>query len=462
MYYLLLSACVLSRLIFTIYYIEDIDSLRFAYSIIDEFNISKLQPHFPGYALFCFVGNILYDLIGNMAMTFSLIGGLSIFFIIYFTLQLLDFKLDSKEGIFTTLFIFFNPMFWLMSNRYMPDLMGLSILIAAFYFLNKKDYGFIGAFFCGLILGVRLSYFPFLLFPIIFVFIKHKNKLLFLTMATMGFIVWAVPMIYIEGFNNLFNAAIKHTAGHFTEYGGSIITESNWNTRFFYLINTIWADGLGGYWKGRTWITIILSLLILPLILLSIINYNEILKSNKMIYYLILACFLYLLWIFFFQNIIHKSRHVMPIVLTLIIVFSKIMKKYIFNRGFWGHIYIVGLILLTGYMTINLALQHKNPTAISQIGKFLYSKNQPMVIISPPLINYYLKSQNLNAEYIDIDINSNSFDASIFEDNKQIIVIGNITTKINNLNITSDTLFYHNPYVNKMWSTIPIYSNTKI
>ena len=43
---LLLFLCILSRLITSIFYIEDIDSLRFALAIQD-YSIINLQPHFP-------------------------------------------------------------------------------------------------------------------------------------------------------------------------------------------------------------------------------------------------------------------------------------------------------------------------------------------------------------------------------------------------------------------------------
>tara|TARA_Y100001970_G_C14129561_1_gene800891 strand:+ start:210 stop:566 length:357 start_codon:yes stop_codon:yes gene_type:complete len=118
------------------------------------------------------------------------------------------------------------------------------------------------------------------------------------------------------------------------------------------------------------------------------------------------------------------------------------------------------MILLTSYITINLAIQHKEPTAISQIGQYLNKKNEPLIIISLPLINYYLKSQNLMAEYIDVE-NNTTINLSM-NDNRPIFIIGNITNAIKNLDIVSDTLFYHNPYVNRMWSQIYLSSNKEL
>ena len=57
-YLLLLLVCIISRLATSIYYIEDIDSLRFALSL-DDYSITKLQPHFPGYPVFCYIAKLL-------------------------------------------------------------------------------------------------------------------------------------------------------------------------------------------------------------------------------------------------------------------------------------------------------------------------------------------------------------------------------------------------------------------
>ena len=85
-YTLLFFACIFSRLATSIYYIEDIDSLRFALSI-DEYNLLKLQPHFPGYPVYCFIAKILFFFTNSLGITFSIVGGVSLFVIIYFTLK---------------------------------------------------------------------------------------------------------------------------------------------------------------------------------------------------------------------------------------------------------------------------------------------------------------------------------------------------------------------------------------
>ena len=84
MYYTLFFICIITRIITSIYYIEDIDSLRFAYSIINAYSIKNLQPHFPGYPVFSFVGIVLYLITNSLGISFSIIGGTSTFIIIIY------------------------------------------------------------------------------------------------------------------------------------------------------------------------------------------------------------------------------------------------------------------------------------------------------------------------------------------------------------------------------------------
>ena len=96
----LLLSTIIIKSISSIFYIEDIDSLRFALSVYDKFDLSILQPHFPGYPVFCFFAKTIYSIVNNLGITFSFIGAISTFIIIYFSLLITNFNINSKEGLF--------------------------------------------------------------------------------------------------------------------------------------------------------------------------------------------------------------------------------------------------------------------------------------------------------------------------------------------------------------------------
>tara|TARA_B100000686_G_scaffold258158_1_gene270373 strand:- start:393 stop:1814 length:1422 start_codon:yes stop_codon:yes gene_type:complete len=458
---ILFLICVFSRLLTSIYYIEDIDSLRFALSV-HEFNLVKLQPHFPGYPIFSFVAKLLYFCTGNMGISFSIIGSVSLFIIIFYSIKICKIEPISYPGIFLILLLFFNPLIWLMSNRYMPDLMGLSISVMTLYYLifdaERNKYLNYGYFLTGILFGTRLSYIPVLIIPIIYNIITKPNKIKLMYSIFIGMCIWFIPLLYITGFENLLFLASKQTVGHFTDFGGTIFTELNWYKRITIFIQSLWADGLGGYWNDRAWITIVTSLCML-LFLYQFRYIGNWSWLNKYQYNIIaLSIITYIIWILLFQNIIYKSRHILP-VLLFVIIFIVIAYKY--SRRYKPILYdsIATVLLLSLFVvTSTLNSQHKRPTAVSQLYAYVEDLDDSLDIISIPLINYYLKSHGLKKNFFDIDPQNHQGFNQTTNIKKKNIVIGDFRKLFQeHYIIISDTVFYHNPYMNRMWSKIDTY-----
>ena len=453
---------ILTRLVSSIFYIEDIDSLRFGLSLY-EYNITKLQPHFPGYPVFSFLAKCIYSFIDSMGLTFSLIGGFSIFSIIFFSLKITQIKLNSYLGLFIGFLILFNPLMWLMSNRYMPDLMGLAIMIGSFYYLqhNKKNNFSIplGFFLFGVLAGVRLSYIPFLFIPIMSCLIYRREKSLLAFSLLFGFLIWLIPLIFFTGFNELWLTALEHTKGHFNDYGGTVYTENNWWVRFVSFFRSIWADGFGGYWIGRSWITGVISLYLIYYFLEIIKNFKKILENNSSIKIMIYSIIIYSIWVLLFQNVIYKSRHIMPVILILIILLS-LGQKYINSDWVKYQKYIyLSCISFLFMVSLVLVLQHKKPTAIAQMKNYLINKEQPITIVTIPLINYYLNSGGIKTKFINIENKKALSEYSRSSIDKNHFMIGDFKSLFDeNIIIKKDKTFFHNPYVNRMWSQLNIFS----
>ena len=480
---IILLGCVCSRLLSTIYYIEDIDSLRFALSMVD-YDVSLLQPHFPSYPIFCFLAKLLYLLIGRYALAFSLIGGVSVTCIIYFTLKIA--KIDSSTilGKIVVLVILMNPLLWLMSNRYMPDAMGVACLLASLYFMMPQDENesnsllcsrSFGYFLAGILLGIRLSYFP-LLVPILLIRLKDRKRLTYIISGVLGVLIWLIPLILTTGFGSLVNAAQEQSHGHFLEFGGTISTHPSFLLRASKIFESLWADGFGLYWSGRHFITACTSITLIVIIIVANWHFVRLWfigKRSRINTHLLnpvfLGCILYLIWIFFAQNVIHKSRHVLPLLplISLGIACSchRIAAKRtvaLTNReqDNIGCMFTMGIVvaffIFYSYVTIHTVVQHTKPTAVAQIHNYLIDKqgerDNELHIVSVPLIKYYLSSQALDADFI--AIRSDADFAQLDELDGDIVVIG---SPLSNRVAKLVKVFYHNPYVNRMWSEISLY-----
>ena len=473
-------SCIVSRLLSTIYYIEDLDSLRFALSMVD-YDVAKLQPHFPAYPVFCWIAKLLYAGIRRYALAFSLLGGLSTFCAIFFSLKIAQIKSTTLSGKIAIFVIFMNPLLWLMSNRYMPDAMGVACLLASLYFTTTRGEngrhtpsGFrniIGFFLAGILIGIRFSYLP-LLAPALFLRLKNPGRLKCIIAGIIGVLVWFIPLLSITGWDVLIAAAQTQSHGHFSDFGGTVSTQPQLWIRSIKIFESAWADGFGLYWQGRHPITACTAIALLGIVVIA--NWQtlkkwaaeEFFRDNALFFNTVcVGGVVYFVWIFLGQNVIHKSRHILPLLpflaLGIACACSQVIgtavdgSKRRFRYGFaWGIVII--FFFSYSYTALHTVVQHTKPTAIAQIHEYLYTRqqeqNDKLHIVSVPLIKYYLASQAVDAVYI--PIKSEADLAQLDKLEAGFIVIG---SPLPNRVPKVEKIFYHNPYVNRMWPELPLF-----
>lgn len=467
-YLVFLLICILSRVVSAIYYIEDPDSLRFALSVFDQFDLQSLQPHFPGYPIFCFIAKIFFIILGNFSIVFSIIGGISVYVIIIYVLKLLKIPLLSLEGVLTAIFIFFNPMIWIMSNKYMPDLAGVAVTIAAFSYLVPDSYKskdvFIGWFLTGILAGLRLSYIPFLIIPCLYAFFTKKKYLQSIIFLSLGILFWLVPVVIDTGWDNLMEIAKRQSIGHFYDFGGTAFTESEYWTRFVRLIQSIWADGLGGYWVGRNPALLITSVGMLVCFFFGFLILMSFGFEVSKVGVTIGSLVVYSLWVYFFQNIIYNSRHVLPLIPFFLILASYGVIYFLVNYNYL-FVKVLTLLFILGniFFTVILAVQHTNPTAIAQVKEYIVRSkptDEEITIVSIPLINDFLAAQKVSANYISVHQDSVSYYRKIISNIKSgnmILIGGERFDGLMNKRPMNTIHFEHNPYVNRIWADIYVY-----
>ena len=458
MWGIVLVLCVSSRLLTTIYYIEDLDSLRFALSMVD-YDVAKLQPHFPAYPVFCFVGKLIYAITGRYALAFSLIGGVSIFLIILFLLKIARVRTTSSVGLTAIFVLLANPLLWLMSNRYMPDAMGVGLVLASLYFVTVQDepprkVG-IGFFLTGVLGGVRLSYLPILIPTLLMQLQGRWQTLRFIAAGAAGVTVWLVPLIILTGWKSLVDAAQTHSRGHFLEFGGTISSEPGLGLRLMKLFESIWADGFGLYWNGRHLITACTTVTLLGILGTNWSRIKNI-KRSSLLNASFIGCVIYLIWIFCFQNIVYKSRHVLPLVPFLALFIAFASAKIVEHSNRILKVVLIVFFCCYGYGALHLVVQHKKPTAIAQIHQYLKTKESDKLhVVSVPLIKFYLAAQGLQAAYTPI---KNAEDLAKLDekldDTSELVVIG---SPLHDRTPKTKKTFYHNPYVNRMWPELSLF-----
>ena len=466
----LVAACVGSRLATTITYIEDPDSLRFALSVADEYDVAALQPHFPGYPVFWAVVELFYAPIGSFSASFSIVGGLATVLLIWGLLRLWNVPLRSVQGAVLTGTVFFSPLLWLMGTRYMPDLLGTAGAVVTLALLLRalpldRDERFderaarAGVVLTGLLAGLRLSYLPLVLMPALLVLWSSRRPERLVGVGVASVAVWLVPMILDTGLWTLIDAAWGQTTGHFTDFGGTVQTESDLGRRFIGTVQGLWADGLGGWWPGRNPLTAVVGAGLLGTGGIGAWRLSDRERFVDRRAWLLGVCVLaYGLWMFFFQNVVHKSRHVLPLLALLLPVVAA-GAAALWRWQTWT---ARGALLCAAgaYVAVTLVLvdQHRDPSAIAQTKQFVESQTErsgPTRVASVPLVNTYLRSQRVDAQFLSIE---DSTDIRRLRRAKQgrTLVVGTYASLLDRAPTRTHT-FYHNPHVNRMWPEVTVY-----
>ena len=462
-YTLLLLACIATRCLTAIFYIEDIDSLRFALAASD-FSVAELRPHFPGYPLYCFFLQLVFAVTGSVGISFGILGGLAIFLILVGAEKIWRLLGGSAAWLLLAL-LFCNPLLWLMSNRYMPDIMGLALVVLGTFYLLKafQHRDFKNAlWFCvavGLLAGIRLSYVPFFL-PAILLLGYFPAKIPQLALVTLlSIAIWFIPFWLDTGWEPLMNSATAQTKGHFNEWGGGVTSnDSGYFLRFERTIESIWADGLGGFWEYRHSSTLVLSIFWWLTMGAGITVFIQKKLYQKRLYQLLFACVaIYMLWAFFFQNIMYKPRHIMPVLpwLTMLAVggFGWLWSRYRqWGIGF-AEVWLIVVVTVTGV----LVWQHRERAAISQLAQWLSKKNKSEMVIQADELRHFYFSSHAKLKDASYLIGRDSTMANQhLEAGKTLYCIHRLDKELGQA--PSETLFFdHNPYVNRLWSRVAVH-----
>ena len=149
----------------------------------------------------------------------------------------------------------------------------------------------------------------------------------------------------------------------------------------------------------------------------------------------------------------------MPIVFMIIFLISVAHANTKNFNSIYKLILVIYLLTIS-IISTNLSIQHKEPTAVAKLREYLISHKSNIKIFTNPLINYYLTSTGAKVNFINSD---NTLMVKIKDlEEQEIIMIGDYHSKIDkDIIAIKDTSFYHNPYINRMWSTINVYKLNK-
>lgn len=200
----LFSLCMF--LIFMSNHLDDWDSIQFALAIHD-FDITKHQPHPPGYAAYIIMAKLSYLLVKNDILALTLLSSIFGSITIVFTYLLARQLFNSQTALLASILLFINPALFIFSIVAMNDVVAVCFIVIASFFLLKgyenKILFLVGALIAGFGVGVRPQNIPIFMFVFVYSFFRIngiKLKIYSLLFSFSGAIIWLIPVIWTHGF----------------------------------------------------------------------------------------------------------------------------------------------------------------------------------------------------------------------------------------------------------------------
>jgi len=386
---ILVAVCMVSRLLFIGEYLEGWDSIDFALGLHD-YDIAYYQPHFPGYPVYMFFCWLVSVFTNNDILSLTIPGavfGSAVIIPLFYLAK----RMFSEKVAFLTAFIYIvNPLCWLQSEKTLSDAVGLFFIILSaqllFYAYTSMTYALryliSGSVILGICLGVRLSYFPFILLWIyvLYALSKSNGRKRTVCYGLFAFIagvnIWLIPLACLTGMKSFIVNGLGFTFGHFSDWGGSVITSQNILSRFSDFMWCVFCNGLG-FWCYDTSVFRVLPSIIMGLGILLFLRHAKFDSKTRFITFYMIP---YFLWVFFCQNL-EKPRHVLPLIPMIIICMSAgLVRLKDYKCTYPGlrfsrhhhlssyHLFIGILFVSMSIITIRLVYTHKNePVAQIQL-----------------------------------------------------------------------------------------------
>ncbi len=191
--------------------LEDLDSVNFALGIRD-YDVSKHQPHPPGYPLFIGTAKLLHSAGFSEVHTLSLMsvvaGGLAVFALLILFREL---DRDRSPGPLTwagVLLVIASPLYWITAARPLSDLAGLcaslfvqGLVLAATGVMPIAVAAFAAAFAAGIRSQVVWLTVPLLALSLLRLprVVRLRGIAVAAGAYTVGVLLWLIPLIVVSG-----------------------------------------------------------------------------------------------------------------------------------------------------------------------------------------------------------------------------------------------------------------------
>lgn len=371
------------RCAFIIDHDEDIDALRFALGV-DRFDVAELRPHAPYYPVVVVAAKALAALGATARGAMGILSAISGAAVVTLTALLARDAVGRRAAIIAGLLALSSPHLWLSSQKLLSDMTGTALFTLGLWLCVRarrleaeggepSPWRTAAMLILGVALGARLSYFPIALACLLIVARTEGGARALLSRSrdlAAGVALWLMPLVILGGPRALVRTTWVQGVGHFTRWGGSVVTVPSPIDRARGVVWGIWANVLGGAWidaPAWRWAAAPILVLLLAMAAREAADLRGWARRHPEI---VLSAAAYFLWALLGQNTANKPRHWTPLAPLLIVALAAGADRLIaWSRA--GHAAIALLFATWIVDGEELVRAHRAPSPAAAIVGFL-------------------------------------------------------------------------------------------
>ena len=377
------------RCAFLIDHDEDIDALRFRLAV-ERFDVAELRPHAPYYPVYVVAAKLCAALGASPHGALGVVGAVSGAILVVATALLAREALGPRAALLAALLAVTSPFLWLLSERLLSDAAGAAVFTTALWLAVRarrvaaeggpaSQLRTASMLMFGVALGVRLSYFPIAIACAAVVAIEEGGGRAWVARARdlgAGVATWLVPLVVIGGPRALVKTTWIQATGHFTRWGGSVLTVPSPLHRARGAAWGLWANVLGGAWIDAPAWRWVAAPIVIALLVIAARRAGNVRSWARRHPEIAASAALYFAWALLGQNTAHKPRHWAPLAPLFLVALAAGADRLLDRRRAWA----AAIVLLLAEQVVDgaaLARSHVAPSPAAAIVRFLRDGGEP-------------------------------------------------------------------------------------
>ncbi len=313
---------------------DDYDSIGFVLAL-DDFDLARFQPHFPGYPIYVALGRLAHFFLRSPLDAATAVSAAASAATAFGVWRITS-RIASRGAAWCAIALYAGAALpWIVGGAALSD--GTAAALATLSFAALlEERPILSGVLLSLMLGTRASYFPLAFSWVAILFIFQRRSLLrALVSSLLGTIAWMVPFVMMVRPQKLLELGRIHLHGHFSDWGGSVTTRPDLRLRAFSFARDLFYDGIA----PRTWALALLTVIAL------IAWRTRLPQSRPLIVVVAVAIALpYVLWALLGQNIVEQPRHLLPLVIALLIALGCLLGDQV-----WLAISAIAVVLAASF-----------------------------------------------------------------------------------------------------------------